>query len=44
MGRRKDNVSLRVDDDIWVKIRVDGKEGWIHTYEDLQTVGLFRAG
>lgn len=40
----KDNVGLGVGDDIWVKVRIDGKEGWIHTDEDLQAVGLFRAG
>lgn len=40
----KDSVNLGVGDDIWVKIRVDGKEGWIHTDEDLQAVGLYRAG
>jgi hypothetical protein len=40
----KDNVGLGIGDDIWVKIRIDGKEGWIHTDEDLQAVGLFRAG
>ena len=33
---------LGVAPDIWVKVRVDGKEGWIHTEEDLQAVGLYR--
>ena len=40
----KDSVGLGVGGDIWVKVRIDGKEGWIHTDEDLQAVGLFRAG
>lgn len=40
----KDTIGLGVGDDIWVKIRVDGKEGWIHTDEDLQAIGLYQAG
>jgi len=40
----KEGIGLGVADDIWVKIRVDGKEGWIHSDEDLQAVGLYRAG
>jgi len=40
----KDGIGLGVADDIWVKIRIDGKEGWIHSDEDLQAVGLYRAG
>jgi hypothetical protein len=39
-----DSVALGVDDDIWVKVRIDGQEGWIHTEEDLQAIGLYRAG
>jgi hypothetical protein len=37
-------IGLGVGGDIWVKVRIDGKEGWIHTDEDLQAVGLYRAG
>jgi len=40
----KGGIGLGVGDDIWVKVRIDGKEGWIHTDEDLQAVGLYRAG
>lgn len=40
----KDTIGLGVGDDIWVKVRIDGKEGWIHTDEDLQAIGLYRAG
>lgn len=40
----KDSIGLGVGDDIWVKIRVDGKEGWIHTNEDLQAIGLYQTG
>jgi hypothetical protein len=37
-------INLGVGDDIWVKVRIDGREGWIHTDEDLQAIGLYRAG
>jgi len=38
----KTGIDLGVGADIWVKVRIDGKEGWIHTEEDLQAVGLYR--
>jgi hypothetical protein len=38
----KSGIDLGVGPDIWVKVRIDGKEGWIHTEEDLQAVGLYR--
>jgi hypothetical protein len=28
----------------WLKVRVDGKEGWVHAEEDLNALGLFQAG
>jgi len=37
-------VNLSVDEDVWVKVRIDGKEGWIHTPEDLNAIGLFASG
>jgi len=37
-------VSISVGDDVWVKVRIDGREGWIHTPEDLNAVGLFASG
>ncbi len=40
----RDAISLGVSDDIWVKVRIDGKEGWIHTTEDLNAIGLFQSG
>ena len=40
----KDGIGLGVADDIWIKVRIDGKEGWIHSDEDLQAIGLYRAG
>ena len=39
-----DSVSLGVSEDVWLKVRIDGKEGWIHTQEDLQAIGLPQAG
>jgi hypothetical protein len=32
------------DQDPWLKVRIDGKEGWIHTQEDLSAAGVPRAG
>lgn len=40
----KDGIWLGVGRDIWVKVRIDSKEGWIHTNEDLQAIGLYQAG
>jgi len=37
-------VSISVGEDVWVKVRIDGQEGWIHTPEDLNAVGLFASG
>jgi len=37
-------ISISADEDVWVKIRIDGREGWIHTPEDLNAVGLFASG
>jgi hypothetical protein len=30
--------------DVWLKIRIDGQVGWIHSEEDLEAVGLPQAG
>ncbi len=38
----KSGINLGVGPDVWVKVRIDGKEGWIHTEEDLQAIGLYR--
>lgn len=43
-GENGGDAGLGLGDDIWIKIRIDGKEGWIHTEEDLQAIGLYRAG
>ena len=40
----ENGVALTVSDDPWLKVRIDGKEGWIHTQEDFQAIGLPQAG
>ena len=30
--------------DVWLKVRIDGKEGWIHTEEDFAAIGLPAVG
>ena len=37
-------ISLGVSGDTWVKVRIDGQEGWIHSQEDFDAVGLPQAG
>ena len=37
------DTTLGTGDEMWVKVRIDGKEGWIHTDEDLQAIGLYQA-
>jgi hypothetical protein len=37
-------VGLSIGDDPWLKVRIDGKEGWIHTQEDLIAIGLQQTG
>lgn len=40
----KEQISLSVGDDLWLKVRIDGKEGWVHTQEDFSAIGLPQAG
>ncbi|HKW68295.1 MAG TPA: hypothetical protein VJP04_13465 [Terriglobales bacterium] len=42
----KDNINIGVGDgsDVWLHVRIDGQEGWIHTQEDFDAVGLPQAG
>ena len=40
----EDHVSLSVLEDVWLKVRIDGKEGYIHTNEDFTAIGLPEAG
>lgn len=39
-----EDVTLGVSEDVWLKVRIDGIEGWIHTQEDLWAIGLPQAG
>ena len=39
-----DFVGITVAEDAWLKVRIDGQEGWIHTQEDFQAIGLPQAG
>jgi len=43
-GEEQNVIDLGVDDDVWVKVRIDGKEGWVHTTEDLNAIGLYQSG
>jgi hypothetical protein len=38
------SISFGVNGDPWIKIRVDGVEGWIHSEEDFEAVGLPSSG
>jgi hypothetical protein len=38
------SISFSVDGDLWIKVRIDGVEGWIHSEEDFEAVGLPEAG
>ena len=39
-----DQIGLGVGEDLWLRVRIDGKEGWIHTQEDFNAIGLPQAG
>ena len=34
------SIGLSVAPDFWLKVRIDGKIGWIHTQEDFDAIGL----
>jgi hypothetical protein len=38
------SISFGVQGDVWLKVRIDGWEGWIHSEEDFEAVGLPQAG
>jgi hypothetical protein len=40
----EDRTSLGVAEDIWLRVRIDGKEGYLHSPEDFEAVGLPDAG
>jgi len=37
-------ISFSVNGDVWIKVRIDGLEGWIHSQEDFDAVGLPQTG
>lgn len=37
-------IGFSVNGDMWVKVRIDGVEGWIHSDEDFEAIGLPEAG
>jgi len=39
-----EQIGLGVGEDLWLKVRLDGKEGWIHTQEDFNATGSPQAG
>jgi len=39
-----DVLEVGVADDPWLKVRIDGQEGWIHTQEDFSALGVPQAG
>ncbi len=38
------SIGLGVADDVWLKVRIDGRIGWIHTQEDFNAIGLPMSG
>jgi hypothetical protein len=38
------SISFGVQEDVWLKVRIDDQEGWIHSVEDFEAVGLPEAG
>jgi hypothetical protein len=37
-------IYFSVNGDVWIKVRIDGVEGWIHSQEDFDAVGLPQSG
>ncbi len=37
-------LDVGIGDDPWLKVRIDGLEGWIHTQEDFSALGVPQAG
>jgi hypothetical protein len=40
----ENGIGLTPGDDFWLKVRIDASEGWIHTQEDFDAIGLPQAG
>ena len=39
----EEQVTLKVAEDLWLKVRIDAKEGWIHSQTDFTAIGLPQA-
>ncbi len=37
-------ISFSLNGDVWLKVRIAGQEGWIHSEEDFEAVGIPQAG
>lgn len=35
-----EDIGIAPNSDLWLKVRIDGKEGWIHSEEDFRALGL----
>jgi hypothetical protein len=35
-----EEIGIAPNSDLWLKVRIDGKEGWIHSGEDFRALGL----
>lgn len=38
------SVDLNVSGDVWLKVRIGGQEGWVHSEEDFDALGVPQAG
>ncbi len=38
------SITFSANGDMWLKVRIDGVEGWIHSEEDFEAVGLPQSG
>jgi len=34
------SIGVAPDTELWLKVRIDGKEGWMHSEEDFVALGL----
>jgi hypothetical protein len=37
-------IAFNLNGDVWLKVRIGGEEGWIHSEEDFEAVGVPQAG
>ena len=38
------SINVEVNGEVWLKVRIAGQEGWIHSEEDFQALGVPQAG